>query len=116
MERLAIKVPLLAISLASTVYWAQPPHFTGGLELAGVCAVWTALTLASFRWGKAEDWSYRLSSFCGVSLATIEGVSVLLALQERPGLFLMALLHGAAFIWAVVGRYQKVAQRRPNRL
>lgn len=115
MERLGIKIALLVIALASGIYWAQPPHLTGGPVLATCGALWALVVLTSFRWEKAEDWSYRLSSFFGVTMATVEGVSGMLALQNRPGLFLMACAHGTAFLLAVVGRYQKVSARRPRR-
>ena len=115
MERLGIKIPLLVISLAGAVHWAQPPHEAGAPMLAAVSAVWSLFALGSFRWGKAEDWLYRLSSFLGVSLATVEGASAMLALQSREGLLPIALLHSVAFVLAVVGRYQKVAARRPRR-
>ena len=115
MERLGIKISLLVIAVSSVVYWAQPPYDPGAPMLAAASTLWAFLAFASFRWEKAEDWTYRLSSFLGVSLATVEGISAMLALQDRAGLFPMALLHGGAFVLAVVGRYQKVASRRPRR-
>lgn len=115
MERLGIKISLLIIAVTSVVYWAQPPHDTGAPLLAAASGLWVFLAFAAFRWERAEDWTYRFSSFLGVSLATVEGISALLALQDRAGLFPMALLHGAAFILAVIGRYQKVGSRRPRR-
>ncbi len=115
MERLGIKITLLVIALASGFYWAQPPHLTGGPILAACSVLWALMALASFRSERAEDWSYRLSSFLGVTMATVEGISGMLGLQSRPGLLWMACVHGAAFFLAVVGRYQKVSARRPRR-
>ena len=115
MERLGIKIALLVIALAGAVYWAQPPHLTGGPILAVSSGLWTLVILASFGWERSEDWAYRLGSFLGVTMATVEGVSVMLGLQNRPGLAVMACLHSAAFVLSVVGRYQKVSSRRPRR-
>lgn len=113
MERAKIKVPLLLIAAGSTAYWLQP---VGPVWLVAGCGLWLLVALAAFRWEKAEDWTYRLSSFVGVALCTIEGIAGLLALLPRPGLLLMAVLHGAAFVLAVVGRYQKVSGKRERRL
>ena len=83
MERLGIKIALLVIALAGAVYWAQPPHLTGGPILAVSSGLWTLVILASFGWERSEDWAYRLGSFLGVTMATVEGVSVM---QLRDGL------------------------------
>lgn len=114
MARAKIKLPLLLIAVGSTAFWLQPP--AGPSWLVAGCLLWSAVALAAFRWEKAEDRTYRLSSFVGVALCTIEGIGGLLALLPRPGVLLLAMVHAVAFVLAVVGRYQKVSSRRERRL
>jgi hypothetical protein len=82
--------------------------------LAAWCFLWSCLALAAFRWERAEDWTYRLSSFFGVALSTVEGSAGFLGLHARGGLLLMAGLHAGAFLLALAGRYQKVSSKRPR--
>lgn len=114
MDRAKIKTALLVIALASVSYWAQAPE-GNTVALLAASALWATLGLFSFRSDRAEDWNYRLSSFLGVALATIEGTAGLLGLGVREGLLGMAVLHLAAFLLAVMGRYQKVKSQRPSR-
>ena len=80
------------------------------------CGLWAVVAAAAFRWDRAEDWSYRLGSFLGMALATIEGSAGMLGLETRSGLLAMAALHGAAFATSVAGRFQKASAARPGRL
>ncbi len=114
MSRVRIKVGLLLIAAGSAVYWLQPP--AGPVWIAGACTLWALLTLASFHWDRAEDWTYRLSSFLAVALGTMEGVSGLLGASSRPWILVLAFLHFVAFVLAVTGRYQKVSSKRERLL
>lgn len=106
-----IKIALLMTALGSALYWAGPPYQSGGAMMAAWSVLWALVALAAFRSCKAEDWGYRLGSFLGVALATVEGTAWLLGLDQRQGLWAMALLHGAAFVFSLVGRYQKAGVR-----
>jgi hypothetical protein len=116
MTRAKIKIPLLLIAVTSTAYWfpqGQPQGQAMALGFASL--LWSLLGLAAFRWDRAEDWNYRLSSFLGMALATVEGMASMVALPSRQGLAAMACLHLTAFLLSVAGRYQKVKARRPSR-
>lgn len=112
MERAAIKSALATIAVASAVYWGQVTGHQGALILACWCVLWALFALASFRFERAEDWTYRLSAFLGIALGTVEGITGLVAPHTRAGLLWMALLHVAAFALSLAGRYQKVASKR----
>ena len=116
MERLKIKLALLTIAVASAFYWSRLLTTGGGPMVMTVCLFWAVLALAALRSPRAEDWTYRFSSFFGIALFTMEGMAGFWALPTQPSLLGMAALHLTAFVLAVTGRYQKVAARRPNRL
>ncbi len=107
-----IKVALLVIAIASAGFWAQGP---GPQTPFLACLLWSVCALGAFRWEKLEEWTYRLSSFLGMALATLEACAGLLGLTSRPGLLAMAVLHAMAFALAAAGRYQKAGAARARR-
>ena len=115
MGRTKIKLALLTIALVSAGYWGQPPRLGDAVAITTLCLIWAGFAMASFRWERSEDWTYRLGSFLGIALATMEGAAGLFGLSARAGLLSMAAVHLAAFVLSVVGRYQKVSSRRVQR-
>lgn len=116
MKRVKIKLALLLIAVGSAVYWAQPPYLLGGPMLMVWSVLWSLVAAAALRFSKAEDWSYRLGSFLGMALATIEATAGMIGIGTREGLLAMALLHGAAFGLSLAGRFQKVSAGRQRLL
>lgn len=115
MGRQKILLALTTIAALSTIYWATPPMITGSVPASCVCLLWGVLTLGAAALDGLENWAYRLSSFLGFMFLTVEGVMGLFTMIPKPYLLLVALLHGGAFILAVMGRWQKVSARRPRR-
>lgn len=114
-ETSRLNLILLGLALVGVPYWASPPH-PHSLSLVGLCLVWSAVAAASLRWDRAELWNYRLSSFLGISLATVEGGLWLTGLDHRPGLPVIAGLHALAFLLAAAGRYLRAGRGRARRL
>ena len=116
MDRAGLKTTLFVIAVLSTGFWWRTPVLQVGPVIAVWCGLWSVLCAASWRWSKAEDWSYRISSFLGVALATMEAAIGLTSKLNTVPLLVMALIHSAAFVLAIVGRYKKVSSKRVSRL
>ena len=114
MDRWKIKLGLLLVAAGSIAYWAWAP--SGPIWLIIACGVWAAVALCAFNWEKAEEWTYRLSSFLAVALGTVEGSLGLMNPHAKPWILAMAALHLIAFLLALAGRYQKAGGKRERRL
>lgn len=92
-----------------------PPQLPHHNIVASSSLVWSLFCLLAI-WAEAlENWAHRLSAFLGFLLCTIEGILGLLGFAGKPGLLLVATLHGATFILSVVGKYQSRVRSRPKR-
>ena len=114
MARGKIKLGLLLIAAGSVAYWSWAP--AGPIWLIAAGGVWTLVALCAFGWERAEDWTYRLSSFVAMALGTVEGVFGLMDPRAKPGILAMAALHFLAFLLALTGRYQKAGSKRERLL
>ena len=103
------------IAVSGAVFWSMPPALPHGKIVLVGSLFWFTITFSSIFIEALEDWGHRLSSFLGFLLCTIEGILGLLAFSPKSGLLVMSLLHGIAFILAVIGKYKSRNRRRPRR-
>ena len=103
------------IALCGSVFWLLEPRLPHWKPVLIISLLWAGLCILSIWADSLEDWAHRISSFVGFSLCTVEGILGLLGFAGKPGLLLIALLHGFTFLLAMAGKYQSRSRRRPKR-